>query len=117
VLRRWDHTSPTLYAGNRVDAASDGALPLVEGEWIALEDGVEIQFQRPAQSPDPGTYRGGNYWTIPARTVTGDVEWPQGPAGPIFKPSDGVHYHYAALALVKGTTVSAAGWKTFKPIA
>lgn len=100
VLRRWDHTSPTRYETNRVNVVADGALPLIEDEWITLEDGVEIKFQRPPDSETPGTYRAGNHWTIPARTVTGDIEWPQGQDGPIFKPSDGMNYHYAALGFV-----------------
>ena len=48
-------------------------------QWIALEDGILIQFQ-PVQSPGTGanTYRTGDYWLVPARVATGDVEWPNG---------------------------------------
>ena len=41
--------------------------------WLALEDGVEIQFVDPQNS----VYRTGDYWLIPARVATGDVEWPR----------------------------------------
>lgn len=116
VVRRWDHTSPTRYESGRVEVAADGALPVVEGQWITLEDGVEVRFASPSPDDGPGTYRAGQYWMIPARTVTGNVEWPQTPDGPAFRPAAGVHYHYAALAFVKGTTVTPGGMRTFDPI-
>jgi hypothetical protein len=113
LVRRWDHTSPTLYDGQRFNVASDGALPLIEDKWIALEDGVEVMFSSPV-TQNPGTYRAGNYWMIPARTVTGDVEWPQDANGPVSRAADGVAYHYAALALVPVGGPAADRRKTFK---
>ncbi len=92
-LRRWDHQE-TKAAGKPLQ---NGALPIAEAAdddqgWIALEDGIRIQFQ-----PD-GTYRAGDYWLIPARTATGDVEWP-GPVGkPEARPPYGVEHRYAPLA-------------------
>ncbi|RJO70855.1 hypothetical protein D5S18_27105 [Nocardia panacis] len=125
LLRRWDQHGPTRYEspddGTVLDLplADDGALPVVEGMWIALEDGVEVIFRSPqvntlvTTDPQPktaaapesldattGTYRPGNYWMCSARTVTGDVEWPKDKQGPIPLPAEGVHYHYAALAFV-----------------
>ena len=87
-LRRWDQTSKL----------ASGALAVTEGDqdtdWLTLEDGVQIRFQ-----PD-GAYRAGDYWLIPARTGTGDVEWP-GPVGqPEPRPPHGVEHHYAPLAIV-----------------
>lgn len=99
LLRRWDHASPTIYESRRFDVASDGALPLIEGQWISLEDGVEVRFDSP-EDGEAGTYRGGNFWTVPARTVTGDVEWPKDQNGPASRPAAGVRYHYAPLAVV-----------------
>jgi hypothetical protein len=115
LLRRWDHTSPTLYDGDKTSVASDGALPLKEGVWITLEDGVEIKFAAPSANA-AGTYRAGDYWMIPARTVTGDVEWPQDANGPMALSPDGVTYHYAALALVKANGDTSFPRKTFKPL-
>ena len=116
LVRRWDHTSPTLFGRQRVNVASDGALPLIEGKWIALEDGVEVMFSSPdTQNKNPGTYRAGSYWMIPARTVTGDVEWPQDANGPVSRPADGVAYHYAALAFVPVTGQPANVLKKIKP--
>jgi hypothetical protein len=72
-----------------------------------LEDGIQIQFQ-------PGaTYRTGDYWLIPARVATGDVEWPKlrdaqgklvpdenGQPQPKPLPPRGVEHHYAPLAVI-----------------
>ncbi|MER7081862.1 hypothetical protein SAMN02982929_02417 [Saccharopolyspora kobensis] len=89
-LRRWDHR------GSR-----GGAVPVEEGRWIPVEDGVEIFFHR-AESE----YRSGDHWIVPARTATGDVEWPTDPAGrPLLRPPLGVVEHCAPLAWVTGEQV------------
>ena len=63
--------------------------------WIDLEDGIQVQFSA-------GTYRAGDYWLIPARVISGNVEWPADPATqqPLALPPMGVHYHLAPLAIV-----------------
>ncbi len=89
LLRRWDQKSD--------------AIPVREGDqeqsWIDLEDGVQIQFLAPPAGQTV-EYRVGDYWLIPARVATGDVEWP----GPINKPTPlhphGVEHHYAPLAII-----------------
>jgi len=60
---------------------------------VTLESGVRIQFQQ-------GSFRPGDYWLIPARTATGDVEWPGPPEDPAPLLPHGVEHHYAPLALV-----------------
>src|SRR5262249_23516207 len=72
LLRRWDQREAEKSKLNQ-----DGALPVRESasDWIELEDGIQIQFQ-PSTSEPPKNYRTGDYWLIPARTATGDVEWP-----------------------------------------
>jgi len=93
-LRRWDHQAA---AGAGAPKLWDGALQIQEGTWVDLEDGVQVWFAA------RGAYRTGDYWLIPARTMTGDVEWPRGAAGvPLLRAPDGVHYHYAPLALITG---------------
>ena len=99
----------------------------MEGVWRTLEDGIQIRFQPadPVQSP-PSTptppvnqYLTGDYWLIPARTATGDVEWPkvtdaqgnpetdgQGNIIPVALPPHGITHYYAPLAVV---SVSANG--------
>lgn len=89
LLRRWD--------GYMAD--------MREGQWLPLEDGIEIQFQ-PGPNDTKNLYRTGDYWLIPARTATGDVEWP-GPADdPDSLPPHGVAHHYAPLAVVNGAAAS-----------
>jgi hypothetical protein len=92
VVRRWD---------------SPGAVPIT-GDWIELEDGIQVQFNF-----EPDTFhRPGDYWLIPARTAAlsltdldsdlpGNVEWPRGEEGvPLFQPPDGIEHHTAAIALL-----------------
>lgn len=79
--------------------------------WLDLEDGVQVQFTAPPDSATPAAqFRTGDYWLIPARVATGDVEWPvetvpnpaagQAPTAPVAMPPDGVTHHYAPLALI-----------------
>ncbi|WP_404299726.1 DUF6519 domain-containing protein [Alicycliphilus denitrificans] len=92
LLRRWEQ---------RPTAAGQNALDLVEDSWITLEDGVQVRF-----APG-GSYRVGDYWQIPARTATADVEWPRDEDGaPLPCPPAGVGDGWARLGLV---TVDAAG--------
>lgn len=79
-LRRWDGGSAT---GLQV------VVPATNDGWMPLEDGVEVKFAR-------GNYAVGDYWLIPARTMTGDVEWPF----TMPRPARGVKHSYARLAVV-----------------
>ncbi len=111
-VRRWDQTE------TEDTPLTNGSVPIKEGttekDLIDLEDGIQIQFQ-------PGaTYRPGDYWLIPARTATGDVEWP----GPIDQPEArrprGVDHHYAPLAIISVTgsnvTMEANLRRTIEPL-
>ena len=116
ALRRWDHKGD--FKNN------DGALKVVEATalpktdvWQTIEDGIEIQFCEGSE------YRSGDYWLIPARTTTGDVEWPverdltddkptldaTGNVKPLPMEPAGVMHYFAPLALIEvaasGTTV------------
>ena len=85
-LRRWDQSGDT--------ATTNGVA--VTGAWLALEDGVEVQFSN-------ATFRTGDYWLIPARTAIGDVEWPpfQIPnTSPLPQPRRGIRHHFCRLALL-----------------
>src|SRR5262245_21648576 len=98
-VRRWDQKE-------RGDETLDGgAIPIVESGqgssgWIELEDGVMIQFQPSGNSANPHTYRTGDYWLIPARLATGDVEWPGDQGNPKAVAPHGVDHHYAPLAKI-----------------
>lgn len=74
-------------------------LSNTNGEWIALEDGIEVQFE-------DCLYQVGDYWLIPVRTATGDVEWPRKRNGNKLVPEaqvpHGVAHHYAPLAIISG---------------
>lgn len=105
-LRRWDQGE----AANS-HPLKDGVL-IVEGDndlsWIELEDGVQIQFHA---APD-AIYCTGDYWLIPTRTATGDVEWPGAAGTPEAKQPDGSKHHYAPLWII---SVSLAGAVTADP--
>ena len=125
LLRRWDQTNGDPAEGG-LTLDTDNAAFVQEGVWLTLEDGVQIRFQPgdpvPAGSAPPNPpvnqYLTGDYWLIPARTATGDVEWPkvtdaqgnpetdsQGNIIPVALPPHGITHYYAPLAIV---TVDAA---------
>ncbi|GAA0316808.1 hypothetical protein GCM10010302_64870 [Streptomyces polychromogenes] len=92
-LRRWDHRP----------AAGAQALPVVLDTWIPLEDGVEVRFTDPPQPAGreaAGRFRRGDHWLVPARTLPGDVLWPQTDEGPAALAPHGTAYHYVPLAYV-----------------
>src|SRR5688572_23857538 len=93
ILRRWDH---------HTDDEASGTLEVVEAKndtsWIELERGIRIRFTA------GGYYRKGDYWLIPARVATGDIEWPADAAGePKAIEPHGITHHRAVLALVTKT--------------
>jgi photosystem II stability/assembly factor-like uncharacterized protein len=85
ILRRWDH-KPVV--------ASTNVLPVVANTWVDLEDGVQIRM---ASGGRPG-----DYWQIPARTISADVEWPRDADGdPIARPPAGIDDAYCRLGIVE----------------
>jgi Family of unknown function (DUF6519) len=95
LLRRWDQKAGDPdQDGLQLGADNAALISESSTNWLALEDGVEIQFQ-PAPAGQTNEYRTGDYWLIPARTATGNVLWPTGVA----KPPDGITHHYAPLAI------------------
>lgn len=100
-MRRWDGVGVARV--NRSDAPRN---------WIALENGVRIQFPADgsdADSSEPPLYATGDYWLIPTRTATadrqsGNIEWPTDTAGtPLPQPPEGIEHHYCPLALLQWT--------------
>ena len=77
-LRRWDQ------GGNK-----DGLLATQAPAWIDVEDGIQVQFSN-------GNYRAGDYWLIPARTATGEIEFE-----PIEQSPIGTIHEFCRLALMK----------------
>ncbi len=82
-IRRWD---------------SPGPVASTPDTWLALESGVEVLF------PPGGSYRAGDYWLVPARSVTADVEWPRDSAGtPSAQPAAGIRHDFGRLGIVTRT--------------
>jgi hypothetical protein len=99
--RAWDHgktgSAQLEYGAILVTESADST------GWISIENGIQIQFL-PAADGDPAhQYRPGDYWLIPARVATGDIEWPRedgDPPRPLPRPPFGIRHHYAPLALL-----------------
>jgi Family of unknown function (DUF6519) len=98
-MRRWD---------------SQGAIatPAAAGTWIPLENGVQVQFTAGPQIAFPvASYATGDYWLIPARTATGEIEWPPFAipnTNPIPQSPAGIRHHYSRLAMLQLNTVTNA---------
>ncbi len=99
--RRWDQS------GKGDIKLDKGAVQLTEGtgetNWIELEGGIQIQFTK-GKNPEH-RYRTGDYWLIPARVATGDIEWPvetgsDGNTVASHQPPLGIRHHYAPLAIL-----------------
>src|SRR5579885_1177324 len=85
-LRRWEQTG---------DAATAGGAVMTD-DWIDLEGGVQVRFSE-------GTYRTGDYWLIPARAATAEIEWPPYSVpltAPEPQPPHGTTHHFCRLALL-----------------
>ena len=90
-VRRWDHK-----ANDKVTLASDRAIPIQEGKTVPLEDGVQITFEKSIGT----VYHTGDYWLIPARTATRDIEWPQESGHAVAQPPQGITHHFCRLAVL-----------------
>ena len=84
-VRRWDQTGPSI---------TSTGVPLALSTPLTLESGIEVVFR-------PGTYHAGDYWTIPARTATGQIEWPPcGSNGDLFQLPHSTPVYNAPLACI-----------------
>jgi hypothetical protein len=83
-MRRWDQTG--------VSATSSG-IP-VSSTPTLLENGIQVDFK-------DGDFQPGDYWTIPARTANGQIDWPPcGGDGEHFQPASYMKIYRAPLACV-----------------
>jgi hypothetical protein len=98
-VRRWDQASseaqPLL--GGVITVTDEMLKKPVD---IDLEDGIQVSFT------GLGRYCTGDYWLIPARVATGQIEWPQqqdsnGNWLSQAIPPHGVEHHYAPLGFVE----------------
>jgi hypothetical protein len=84
-VRRWDQTGPSV---------TSAGVPLSVSTPLTLESGIEVIFR-------PGTYQAGDYWTIPARTASGQIEWPPcGSNGDLYQPPHSTLVYNAPLACI-----------------
>jgi hypothetical protein len=85
-LRLWDMTDI---------ATTSNGLPVITSSWTDIEDGIQVFF-------DNGTFEVGDYWLIPARTINGNIEWPELSSGvPAPQARKGTNYSYCRLAFIK----------------
>jgi hypothetical protein len=80
--RRWDGTAATYPLS---------VVPAAPGGFIALENGIEVQFDQDA------TFVEGDYWLIPVRSNIGGIEWPQVAGQPLAQTALRNEHHYLAL--------------------
>lgn len=85
-LRRWDVSGTGM----------DNGIAMTN-DWITIESGVQVSFSA-------GTYRAGDYWLIPARTATGNIEWPVDSLQfSIPQWPSGIKRHFGKLGLLVAT--------------
>ena len=83
-MRRWDQNGATV-TGQGIPLS---AIP------VQLENGIEVSFRK-------GDYVAGDYWTIPARTANGQIDWPPcGGNGNFFQAPQFIRVHTAPLACI-----------------
>jgi hypothetical protein len=101
-VRRWDQEETEEIA------FTAGAIAIEYDTWFTLEDGVQIQFPAPAATvigvPEH-EFSSGDYWLIPARTATRDIEWPRETSDKTkrkARPPHGIRHHYGLLGVLAG---------------
>jgi len=89
VIRRWDQRGRPIAI-------------LADGQPIPIEEGIEIVFDPPTRD----NLRAGDYWLIPARPSTGDIEWARAPdpqggsTRPLPRPPNGPWSDRAPIAVL-----------------
>jgi hypothetical protein len=90
-VRRWEQSGAS---------AGIKGVPLSTNVPYTLENGIQIEFK-------PGIYQSGDYWTIPARAASGQIDWP--PCG-----SDGNLFQPPTSSLVFSAPLACIHWDTTK---
>lgn len=107
-VRRWDMPADAPVKQN---GGITIEVPLTNQGFLQLEDGVEVNFSS-------GPFVTGDYWLIPARTISGGIEWPVDDAVPPAPPTPrpvtpyGVKHHVCPLTLLD---VAAGGAISMRP--
>ncbi|MCP3137400.1 DUF6519 domain-containing protein [Pyxidicoccus xibeiensis] len=93
TVRRWDNTwNPDLTGSTLLDVGPD----FTQGDRLLLERDITVHFAT-TRNAQTCFYRTGDYWLIPARTVSGLEGWAVGQE----QPPAGEEHFYAPLALAK----------------
>jgi hypothetical protein len=79
-VRRWD--------------SSASFVTVNSNSYSELENGIQVKF-------NGSEFKTGDYWLIPARTASGDIEWPKNGKCPIATPPEGIVHRYCPLALIE----------------
>ena len=88
-IRKWDSPNGT-----------DNVVQPKENEgYIELEKGIVVKFEDIVNN-QKAKYKTGDYWLIPARTITEDIIWPQSNGYPRSLAPDGIQHHCCGLALI-----------------
>ncbi|MFC4527116.1 hypothetical protein ISN76_10460 [Dyella halodurans] len=83
-MRRWDQS----------DASAGTAGQPLSDNWIDIENGIRVRFGK-------GHYFAGDAWVVPARSATGDIDWPPcGSNGDCFQPPHYAMVYRAPLACI-----------------
>jgi hypothetical protein len=94
-VRRWDQEE------NEDISLDEGAIAIEYDKWYPLEDGLQVSFPAPAKgTPEQYEFRSGDFWLIPARVATHDIEWSLEDRSQGRRP-DGVEHHYALLGVLE----------------
>lgn len=100
-IRKWDQLKDS------VPPIGEEGLTMEGGNWIALEDGIEVNFS-------PGNFRAGDYWLVPARILTAQVEWESS------RPPHGIQKSYCKIGIISvvgNSVVSVSDCRSlFKPL-
>jgi hypothetical protein len=83
-MRRWDQPSTS---------GTSAGIPL-SNTFVPLENGIVVSFSQ------DGNFVSGDYWTIPARTADGQIDWACGETGDPFLPPHYFAIYTAPLACV-----------------
>jgi hypothetical protein len=87
-VRRWDQSG---------SSAGSKGIPLAANTWQTLENGIQVNF-------GPGAYKSGDYWLIPARAASGQIDWPSD--GNVFQSPNHVAVFNAPLACIHWDTTT-----------
>ncbi|MBS1912850.1 MAG: hypothetical protein JST22_12755 [Bacteroidetes bacterium] len=96
IVKRWDFAG-TAPPTTRINVGDTPA-------WIPIENGVEVRFEPGLGGTYKDAFHVGDYWMIPARVATQDIEWPLDSTNQsIALAPMGIGHRYARLALAQWT--------------